>query len=148
MTAMTRLVPLSVLASLLLAGCATLTESKEQTVLVQTVLENREVLGAGCVLYNDVGKWFVTTPGHVTLRKSATPLRVDCRKDGAAWAYDKVDSKQNGSLWGDVAFTAGIGYLVDRNTGAGFDYPATLTVVLRPDAAEAPRTAPAGTTLY
>jgi hypothetical protein len=131
-----------------LAACATLTESKEQTVLVQTVLENREVPGAGCVLYNDVGKWFVTTPGHVSIRKSAAPLRVDCRKDGVAWTYDKVDSKLNGSLWGDVAFTAGIGYLVDRNTGAGFDYPATLTIVLRPDPAEAPRTAPSGTTLY
>ena len=133
---------------LLLAGCATLTETSDQTVLVQTLLENREVLGAGCVLSNDVGKWFVTSPGHVTIRKSATPLRVDCRKEGVAWTYDKIASKQNASLWGDVVFTAGIGYLVDRHTGAGYDYPSTLTIVLQPTPADAPRVIPNGATLY
>ena len=46
------------------AGCASLTESTQQNVLVQTVLEHREIAGVGCVLYNDVGKWFVTTPAR------------------------------------------------------------------------------------
>ncbi len=113
-----------------LPGCATLTEPSDQNLLVQTVLDHKPLDGVGCVIYNDVGKWFVTTPARVTIRKSPNPLRIDCKKDEAAWAYEKVDSKVNGSLWGNVVLTAGLGYFVDKNTGAGFDYPSTLTVVM------------------
>ncbi|CAN7370335.1 hypothetical protein [Duganella sp. Dugasp56] len=138
---------LTVLA--MLAGCASLTESTQQNVLVQTVLDHREIGGVGCVLYNDVGKWFVTTPARVTLRKSAGALRIDCAKDGTAWAYEKVDPKVNGNLWGNVVLTAGVGYFIDKNTGAGYDYPSTLTVVMHP-AAERDALPPpaAGVTLY
>ncbi|HWW73217.1 MAG TPA: hypothetical protein VN089_25000 [Duganella sp.] len=139
----------ALLALLAGAGCASLTESTQQNVLVQTVLDHREIGGVGCVLYNDVGKWFVTTPARVTLRKSAAPLRIDCQKEGAAWAYEKVDPKANGNLWGNVILTAGVGYVIDRNTGAGYDYPSTLTVVMRPAEGrdEGPPPA-AGVTLY
>lgn len=120
---------LAVLASL--AACGTITESPGQRVLVQTVLDHREVAGAGCILQNDAGKWFVTTPARVTIRKSVGQLRVDCRLDNAAWAYEKINSKQNSTLWGNVALTAGIGIMVDRNTGQGFDYPDVLTVEMK-----------------
>jgi hypothetical protein len=132
-----------------LAGCASLTESTEQSVLVQTVLDHREIAGVGCVLYNDVGKWFVTTPARLTLRRSAGPLRIDCEKAGKGWAYERVESKADGNLWGNAILTATLGSLVDRNTGAGYDYPSTLTVVMRPaqDKEEGPAPA-AGVTLY
>ena len=133
----------------LLAGCATLTESTQQDVLVQTILDNHELTGVGCVLYNDVGKWFVTTPARVTIRKSAGALRIDCRKDDGGWAYEKVDSKVNASLWGNVVLTAGAGYFVDRNTGAGFDYPSTLTVPMhKGDTGEGTPPPPAGVTVF
>ncbi|MES2075252.1 MAG: hypothetical protein V4462_06475 [Pseudomonadota bacterium] len=144
---MYRLAAIAALA--LTAGCATLTESTQQQVTVQTILDNHEVGGVGCVLYNDVGKWFVTSPARVTIRRSAAPLRVDCKQDGAAWAYEKVDSKVNSSVWGNVVLTAGAGYLVDRNTGAGFDYPATLTVILHKGEEADGRAPPApGVTVY
>ncbi|MTW33441.1 hypothetical protein GM655_11450 [Pseudoduganella danionis] len=136
-------------ALLALSACATLTENTEQSVLVQTVLNHRQIAGVGCVLSNDVGKWFVTTPARISLRKSASPLRIDCKQDGTGWAYEKVDSKVNSSLWGNLVLTAGVGYFVDKNTGAGYEYPATLTVLMRPaterDMAPAPA---AGVTLY
>jgi hypothetical protein len=133
----------------LLGGCATLTESTQQQVLVQTILDNREVFGAGCVLSNDVGKWFVTSPGRVIIQKSRMPLRVDCKKEGAGTADEKIASKVNGTLWGNVAFTAGIGYFVDRETGAGFDYPPTLTIVLQKGGATpANKAAPAPSPVY
>lgn len=132
-----------------LAGCGTLTESPTQQVLVQTVLEHREVAGAGCLLQNDAGKWFVTTPARVTIRKSHGPLRVDCRKDREAWALENIKSKESATLWGNVALTAGLGYFIDRNTGQGFDYPAVLTVELRRLDPGDPRAAPdAGRALY
>ncbi|KQV78403.1 hypothetical protein ASD15_21505 [Massilia sp. Root351] len=115
----------------MLAGCGTLTEAPSQRVLVQTVLDHREVAGAGCILQNDAGKWFVTTPARLAIRKSKGQLRVDCRLDNAAWADEKINSKQNSTLWGNVVLTAGIGVLVDRNTGQGFDYPDVLTVEMK-----------------
>lgn len=137
------------LAILCSAGCASLSEPTEQTVLVQTVLDHRQIGGVGCVLYNDAGKWFVTTPGRVSLRKSSAPLRIDCKKEGAGWAYERVDPKPNGNLWGNLMLTGGVGYFIDRNTGAGYDFPSTLTVIMRPAEArdELPPPAP-GVTLY
>ncbi|MES2260867.1 MAG: hypothetical protein V4724_20300 [Pseudomonadota bacterium] len=144
---MSRTVAAAALA--LLAGCGTLTEAPTQQVLVQTVLDHREVAGAGCVLSNEVGKWFVTTPARVTIRKSVSPLHVDCRHGGEGWAYEKFNSRENGTLWGNVVLTAGVGYLVDRNTGQGFDYPSVLTVVLRHAETDPPRVPPVeGVTVY
>lgn len=128
------------------AGCATLTESTEQYVLVQTVLDHQQVSGIGCMLSNDVGRWFVTSPGRVAIRKSTQPLIVDCRQ-ADVWAYDQVYPKQNSSRWGNYILTAGAGQYVDKNTGAGFDYPDTLTLILQ--RGEPPRAAPpAGSVVY
>ena len=127
-----------------LGGCATLTGNTDQMVLVQTIQDNRELTGAGCILSNDVGKWFVTTPGRITIRKSQEPLKVDCRKHGspAIATDDHIDPKLNGSVWGNVILTLGVGYFVDRNTGAGFDYPSILTIVMQDPARLAPPPAP------
>ena len=143
----TAAVALALLA--MLAGCATLTEPLQQNLLVQTVLDHREIAGIGCVLYNDNGKWFVTTPARVSVRRSSSALRVDCQKEGVAWAYEKIDPKLNATLWGNVALTAGAGYFVDKNTGAGYDYPDTLTVLMHPATDKDERPPPAaGVTLY
>ena len=81
------------LAALALAGgCSTLTESTQQQVAVQTILDNRPLAGAGCVLVNGAGKWFVTTPGRVVIQKHAGPLRVDCRKDGVGQSDELIGS--------------------------------------------------------
>jgi len=117
-------------ATLVLAGCASITGSKLQPVSVQSILDNKEVAGAGCTLTNDAGKWFVTTPGSVTVQKSTADMAVDCTKDDAK-GHENVVSKSNGSVWGNIIAGGGIGYIVDRNTGAGFDYPNTITVILR-----------------
>lgn len=116
--------------AVVLAGCATLTEPVEQYVMVQTVLDHQQVAGVGCVLANDAGRWFVTSPGRVRIRKSTQPLAVDCRLNDV-YVYDQVSPKQNSSRWGNILLTAGTGQFIDRSTGAGFDYPSTLTVLLR-----------------
>lgn len=115
---------------LVVTGCASVTGSKLQPVSVQTILDNKEVAGATCTLTNDAGKWFVTTPGSVTVQKSTGDLAVDCKKDAAA-GQENVVSKANNAAWGNILLGGPIGYVVDRNTGAGFDYPATVVVVMR-----------------
>ncbi len=126
---MERLIVVAALLSV--TGCASVTGSKLQPVSVQTVLENKEVTGIGCTLTNDAGKWFVTSPGSVTINKSTGDLAVDCRKDDALVGNAIVVSKGNGSVWGNILIGGGIGYIVDRQTGAGFDYPPNITVMLR-----------------
>jgi hypothetical protein len=127
-----------------LAGCATMTGSTEQMVLVQTIFDNRQLAGAGCILSNDMGKWFVTTPGRIMIRKSQAPLKVDCKKSGspAVVMDNQFDAAVNGgSAWSNVIFTLGVGYFVDRDTGAAYDYPSTLTVIMQ-DPARIARPAP------
>ncbi|CDG84549.1 hypothetical protein [Janthinobacterium agaricidamnosum] len=131
------------LAAAMLGACGTLAGSTDQQVLVQTIQDNREVGGAGCILSNDVGKWFVTTPGRVVIRKSMGPLRVDCKKSGGGSASEAIDSQRNGGLLlGNVVMTLGVGYLVDRSTGTAFDYPSTLTIVMKPKEVPLPVAAP------
>ncbi len=123
-------------------GCATLFDSTEQTVLVQTVLDHQQVSGIGCVLSNNKGRWFVTSPGRVTVQKSTEPLVVDCRREDV-WAFDQIDPRQNASRWGNIIFTLGVGQMVDKQSGAGFDLPSTLTVILQRGEGAAARGAPA-----
>jgi hypothetical protein len=136
-----------------LTGCASVTGSKLQPVSVQAVHEGKEVAGVGCTLTNDAGKWFVTTPGSVTINKSTGDLAVECKKDGQYVGQETVVSKANGSVWGNILLGGGVGYIVDRNTGAGFDYPTAITVILKRigeavglSPASAPATTPATAT--
>ncbi|OGT24277.1 MAG: hypothetical protein A2342_01175 [Gallionellales bacterium RIFOXYB12_FULL_54_9] len=114
-----------------MTGCASVTGEKLQPVSVQTIQDNKEVAGVACTLMNDAGKWFVTTPGSVTIHKSTGDLAIDCSKDANTAGHETVVSKSNGAVWGNILIGGGIGYIIDRNTGAGFDYPNSITVVLR-----------------
>jgi hypothetical protein len=118
-------------AAAALAGCATLTDSSQQLVELHAIADNREVAGVGCLLANDAGRWFVVAPGRVTIDRSAGPLAVDCAAQGVGRSSELVDSRfETGKLIGNVVISGGLGYLVDRHSGAGFAYPATLTVIM------------------
>ena len=135
-----------------MAGCATVSESTDQLVTVRTVEDNREITGVGCVLTNDAGRWFMMAPGRVTVRRSTGNLFVDCKKAGVAAGQERFASRANNTATiGNVVSTAGLGYLLDKQTGAGFDYPDVLVVLMkplgRPPAQNAPGT-PASSTVY
>jgi hypothetical protein len=122
---------LTTLAALLaLTGCASISGEKLQPLSVITVHDNKEVAGIGCTLTNDAGSWFLTSPASVTVHKSTGDLAIDCKKDRYAGNANVV-SKSNGAVWGNILIGGGIGYIIDRNTGAGFDYPTSVTIVLR-----------------
>ena len=114
-----------------LSGCATISESPTQRLEIHAILDHREIAGVGCVITNDAGRWFVTAPGRVTVRRSAGNLFVDCRKGAESTGQERFASRPNSSaMIGNVA-TAGLGYLLDKKTGAGFDYPEVLTVLMK-----------------
>jgi hypothetical protein len=137
-----RLCALAPLAAAL-AGCATVTDSNEQEMLVRAMLDEREVAGVACVLSNPAGRWVVVAPGRVTIRKSAEPLHIDCNKQGVGAAGGVVASHFSAAnMVGNAVASAGLGYFVDRHYGSGFDYPLVLMVVLRGPAPGAPEAAP------
>jgi hypothetical protein len=130
---------LAVASGIGLSGCATLSDSGQQQLEVHAILDHREVAGVGCLLENDLGRWFVVAPGRVTVTRSSQPLAVDCKHEGrgsaSEWWVSRFDTDK---LIGNLATTAGLGYYVDRHSGAGFSYPSTLTVSMRAPKAGAP----------
>jgi hypothetical protein len=125
---MKTIIVVAVLAAM--TGCASISGERTQPINVKTVHDNVEVAGIGCTLTNDAGSWFLTSPDSVNVHKSTGDLAIDCKKDTFAGNQTLV-SKANGAVWGNVLLGGGIGYIVDRNTGAGFDYPGSTTVMLR-----------------
>lgn len=114
---------------LFLAGCASVTGTKNQPVSIQATCEGEAVDGAACELKNDKGTWFLKTPNSVVVTKSFGDLSVTC-KLGEASQSTTFQSKSNGGVWGNILVGGIIGYAVDANTGAGFDYPPNMTVSL------------------
>ena len=114
-----------------LTGCASITGSKNQPVSVSAVCDGQPVVEASCTLMNDKGSWYVKTPGSVMIQKAYGDLAVDCKK-GEAVASTKFKSSSNGGVWGNILAGGIIGYAVDASSGAGFDYPSTMTVTLPP----------------
>lgn len=122
-------------ASALLSGCATISDTNQQLLTVHVISDNREIGAVGCVLSNDMGRWFTTAPGRVTVTTSKAPLAVHCSKPGAGAAIEQFASRYGAmDMVGNAVTTAGVGYLVDRYSGAGFAYPENVTVLMyKPD---------------
>lgn len=121
-------------APLVLGACATVSDAPlQQQVELHAVLDYQEVGGVGCLLANDLGRWFVVAPGRVTIARSAAPLTVSCKKQGVGMAQEAFGARPDAlSLMGNVVVSAGVGIAVDRYSGAGWSYPANLTVLMTP----------------
>ena len=106
-----------------IASCASITETKNQSVSVNT----GEVTGATCTLSNSKGSFYIpSTPGTVTVRQACDALTIVCTKDGyvpANPAAGTVQDKSKGMAWGNIIFGGLVGIAVDRQTGAGCTYP-------------------------
>jgi len=121
-------------APLFLGGCATVSDAPlQQQVELHAVLDYQEVGGVGCLLSNNLGRWFVVAPGRVTISRSAEPLVVNCKKAGLGMGQEAFGSRPDAmSLIGNVVISAGMGFAVDKYSGAGWSYPANLTVLMTP----------------
>lgn len=133
MGAIARAICLAVLAGL--TGCASVTSGTTQAVAVTAVCEGAIVNSVSCSLANDKGRWDIVTPGPVTVQKSYGDLVVACRKGDSTGTANFV-SKPNGGAWGNIIAGGLIGYAIDSGSGAGFNYPSEMAVVL---AAPCPR---------
>ena len=112
--------------SLVMTSCATITGDRSQAIQVTSNVER-----AICSLTNTEGQWTVETPGSVIVARDSGNLLVNCKKKGYKPATVSIESYHtNASTWGNVVLGGGIGYIIDRNTGAAFYYPDTINVAL------------------
>lgn len=128
---------LAFLIALALMGCASITGSKNQPVSVTAICNGAPAKDASCVLVNDKGTWYVTAPGSVVVGKSTSDLSVTCSTANSRTSA-AFQSRSNPGVWGNILAGGVIGYAVDSSTGAGFDYPPTMTVILSGQCGPAP----------
>jgi hypothetical protein len=115
----------------IVSGCASITGSPNQNVSVQAREQNGvAVVGASCELTNDVGKWFVITPGSVGIHRSNKDLQVSCKKDGLEPGRAAVVSDTKGSMFGNILLGGGIGAIVDHNNGSAYEYPTVIDILM------------------
>lgn len=112
------------------SGCATITGSETQSILVATHDETGDaVAGAECRLSNNNGSWSVKSPGAATVRKSAEDLLVRCEMEDRAPGTARVVSKMNVGMVGNVVFGGAVGVIIDHTRGTAYDYPNQVRIV-------------------
>lgn len=116
---------------LLMAGCATITGNIGQPITVLAVCAgSSRTVEAECVVSNDSSRKIVTTPGTVLMPRSFEPLSVHCKREGASDGKAELQSSSNAQLVENIVFGGIIGVAVDAGTGAGFDYPEIVTLLM------------------
>lgn len=113
------------------SGCASIVTGSNQSLSVEAAAPNGDnVVGANCKLVNDKGNWFVNTPGTVTVQRSYNDLNISCTKDGHGPGVTAVKSSTKAMAAGNIIFGGPIGAGVDAATGAAFDYPSLIKVLM------------------
>lgn len=116
----------------LITGCASVTGSPTQNMAVQTRDQTGdEIKGAKCTLSNNKGRWSLETPGFTTIQKSNQDMQVNCTKEGLEPGNQAVVSETLGSMFGNIIIGGGIGALIDHNSGAAYEYPSMVRVLMR-----------------
>jgi hypothetical protein len=117
-------------AALALTGCASITGSSQQSLSVETRDSAASVTGVTCELSNDKGKWFLNTPGSAYVQKSSENLNVLCKKDGLSPGQASVASTTKAGMVGNILFGGIIGMAIDHSTGAAYEYPPLIQVMM------------------
>lgn len=114
----------------LATGCATITGSESQNILVATHDDTGgAVAGADCKLSNNNGSWTVKSPGAANVRKSAEDLLVRCEMEERAPGTARVVSRMNAGMVGNVVFGGAVGVIIDHTRGTAYDYPGQVRIV-------------------
>lgn len=115
----------------LASGCASITGSEMQSVLVSTKDKSGSVVEkAECVLQSEKGNWKVVTPGSVIVLRSAEDMQVQCTKEGQVPGLAKLVSRAHGGMFGNIIFGGGIGALIDHSKGTGYEYPNLAVIIM------------------
>ena len=111
-------------------GCASIVSGTNQVMSVETLSKTGKVEGASCKLQNDKGVYYVTTPGTVNVHRAYGDLSVTCEKAGMPTGLATIKSSTKGMMAGNILFGGIIGAGVDAASGAAYDYPVLLQIMM------------------
>lgn len=118
------------LATLLLTGCASVTQGTTHALRIETMTEQGDIVnGADCTLSNDHGTTIAKSGGSSQVRRSSQDLEVTCNQAGQKEAKARLVSRANAGLAGNIIIGGAIGAVVDHNTGAAYTYPGWVRLV-------------------
>lgn len=121
----------ALVASCLAAGCASVTGTPLEPITIRTVdRSGNDVDGAKCELSNAKGRWMVTSPGSVTVTRSNDNMLITCRKDGLDDGVVALVSATKGAMFGNILAGGVIGAVIDHDSGAAYEYPQLVKVVM------------------
>ncbi|MBL4906601.1 MAG: hypothetical protein JKX94_04040, partial [Sneathiella sp.] len=113
----------------LLGACSSVTKGTSQEIFVET----QDVKEAKCTLKNSKGEWVVeSTPGHAEVKRGGGALNVQCEKADYVPATQLVSQGFEAMTLGNVLIGGIIGIAVDAASGAAFNYPDTISILMRP----------------
>ncbi len=123
---------LIIISTFAVAGCASVTGGgNTQPMTINTVNEfGVAVEDASCNLSNDKGNWKLRTPGQQTITKSNKAIIIRCEKAPSLPGTATVESSVRGAMFGNIIAGGLIGAAIDHSSGAGYEYPDIVNVVL------------------
>jgi hypothetical protein len=114
----------SLLVSLLMTGCASITMSEFHGMRVDTKTADGAVItGANCKLTNDFAGVEVQSGSSANVRRSNKDMDIVCSTANQSDARGIAISRANAGLAGNILFGGGIGAIIDHNTGKAYTYP-------------------------
>jgi hypothetical protein len=117
-------------ASSVLTGCASIVNGTNQVVSVEARYKAEQVSGASCKLENGKGVYYVTTPGTVTVHRAYDDMKVRCEKENSEPGLATVKSVTKPMAFGNIIFGGVIGAAIDTGSGAAYDYPPLISVIM------------------
>jgi hypothetical protein len=121
---------IAIAGSSMLTGCASIVNGSNQVISVDARSKGQQIVGATCRLDNGKGTFFVTTPGTVTVHRAYDDMNVKCEKEGLPTGLATVKSSTKPMAYGNILFGGVIGAAVDAGSGAAYDYPSLITVLM------------------
>jgi hypothetical protein len=115
----------------LASGCASVSGGNVQSMIVTAAEKGgRDLPGADCTLSNNKGSWRVKTPGETTIVRSNTAMTVKCEKEAQPVGIATVESATRAAMYGNILIGGVVGAAIDHTSGAAYEYPVTVRVVM------------------
>jgi hypothetical protein len=115
----------------LLPGCASVTGGNAQKIYVQAQSSPGVALDAAdCTLSNDKGSWNLKAPNDTTIIRSNKAIDVKCTAPGYKQGALSVDSATRAAMFGNIILGGVVGAVIDHSSGAAYEYPGNVTVVM------------------
>ena len=104
-----------------MTGCATISSGSDTYTQFNSTPEKIE-----CTVEGQNYKQVITTPANLTLPAKAAPVTITCNTQGYHQGVQTIDTKMDGSIFGNILLGGGVGLIIDACTKSGQKYPKSV----------------------